>query len=108
MALFERGQPKSGGRRKGVRDRLSTAFLEALAKDFEQFGDETIKIARLERPIEYLRLVASRSPIEFEITDNRLTEMTDDEIISFIETIRDRRVREGSTSVEDGVSETTH
>ena len=47
MALFEKGQPKSGGRRKGVRDRLSTAFLEALAKDFEQFGDETIQASRV-------------------------------------------------------------
>ena len=109
MALFQKGQPKSGGRRKGARDRLSTAFLEALAKDFEEFGDETIRIARLERPIEYLRIVASRAPIEFEITDLRLTEMTDDEIISFIETIRDRsRVRDSSASAEDGTSETTH
>jgi hypothetical protein len=108
MALFQKGQPKIGGRRKGARDRLSTAFLEALAADFETHGSETIRIARVERPIEYLRIVASRAPIEFEITDSRLTEMTDDEIISFIETIRDRRVREGSTSAEDGISETTH
>ena len=108
MALFQKGQPKMGGRRKGARDKLSTAFLEALAKDFEEFGDETIRIARLERPIEYLRIVASRAPIEFEITDLRLTEMTDDEIISFIETIRDRSREDSSASAGDGASKTAH
>jgi hypothetical protein len=108
MALFQKGQPKVGGRRKGVRDRLSTEFLEALMNDFIEHGAETIRIARIERPNEYLRLVASRAPIEFEINDNRLTEMSDDEILSFIETIRERRVREGATSSEDGISETTH
>ena len=108
MALFKPGRPKTGGRRKGVRDRLSTAFLEALAKDFEAHGDETIRIARLERPIEYLRIVASRAPIEFEITDTRLGEMSDDEIINFIATLREQSRTDSSASAGDGTGETTH
>ena len=73
MALFQKGQPKIGGRRKGSRDKIATALLEAIAKDFEEFGQEAVKIARVERPVEYLRVVASsaaegirdyRQPIE--------------------------------------------
>jgi hypothetical protein len=35
MSLFEKGRTKTGGRRKGVKDRIGTMFLEELAKDFE-------------------------------------------------------------------------
>jgi len=51
-----------GGRRKGTRDRINTALLEAIAKDFEEFGADAVKIARVERPVEYLRVVASLLP----------------------------------------------
>lgn len=63
---FKPGQPSRGGRRKGSRDKIATAMLEAIAKDFEQHGEEAIKIARMERPVEYLRVVASLLPKEFE------------------------------------------
>ena len=36
MNLFEKGMKKIGGRTKGVKNRLSHAFLTALAEDFEQ------------------------------------------------------------------------
>ena len=29
MSLFQKGQPKTGGRRKGTRDRIATALLES-------------------------------------------------------------------------------
>jgi hypothetical protein len=59
---FRPGQPSKGGRRKGSRDRISTALLEAITKDFEEHGEEAVKIARVERPVEYLRVVASLLP----------------------------------------------
>src|SRR5262249_51220292 len=65
---FQPGRPKTGGRRKGSRDRIATALLEAIAEDFEKFGTEAVIIARKERPVEYLRVVASLLPKEFEIT----------------------------------------
>jgi hypothetical protein len=85
-----------GGRRKGTRDRISTALLEAIAKDFEEFGADAVKIARVERPVEYLRVVASLLPNEFEITDNRLKDIPDDELDAFIELARQRRVIAGN------------
>jgi hypothetical protein len=54
MALFTPGQPKTGGRARGVKNRLSHAFLTALAEDFEKHGIEAIKICRMEKPNEYL------------------------------------------------------
>jgi hypothetical protein len=64
MALFEKGQPKTGGRVKGSRNRLSWSFLNALADDFEQHGIETIRVCRVERPNEYLKIVAGLMPRE--------------------------------------------
>jgi hypothetical protein len=91
MTLFEKDRSKTGGRGKGVRNKLSHAFLEALHRDFEQHGEEAIKIARIERPIEYIKVVAGILPKEFEITDNRLQELSDDELEAIINYWRTRR-----------------
>jgi transcriptional/translational regulatory protein YebC/TACO1 len=90
MALFTKGQPKIGGRRKGSRDKIATALLEAIAKDFEHHGEEVVRIARVERPTEYLKVVASLLPKEFEITDQRLKDIPDDELDALIEIARRR------------------
>lgn len=99
MALFQKGQAKIGGRGKGVRNRLSNALLEALAKDFEEYGEEAVRITRVERPAEYLKIVAGIMPKELEITDSRLKEISDDELDLFIELARQRRI---SISGTDG------
>ena len=94
MALFTKGNPgKGGGRRKGSRDRISTALLEAITRDFEEYGEESIKIARIERPIEYLKIVASLLPREFglEIIDNRMQEISDEELELLIEHAREQK-----------------
>jgi hypothetical protein len=94
---FKPGQPRTGGRRKGSRDRIATALLEAISKDFEEHGAEAVKIARVERPVEYLRVVASLLPREFEIVDNRLKDIPDEELDAFIELARQRRIAIGDT-----------
>jgi hypothetical protein len=60
MALFQKGQarPAGSGRRKGTRDKIATALLEAIAKDFEEHGEEAVKLCRVEKPTEYLRVVS--------------------------------------------------
>jgi hypothetical protein len=90
MSLFVKGQQKIGGRRTGARHKISTALLEAFAADFAENGAETIKITRLERPTEYLKIAVSLLPTEFEITDNRLTEVSDDELDIIINEVRAR------------------
>jgi len=88
MSLFEKGREKTGGRISGTRNRFSKKFDDALLRDFEQHGEEAIKIARIERPTEYLKLIASRFPIEFQFTDSRLKDLSDDELELFIAHIR--------------------
>jgi hypothetical protein len=78
------------GRRQGARNRISTALLVAFADDFEKFGEETVRITRVERPIEYLRIAASLLPKEFEFTDNRLGELSDEELDAVIAYARQR------------------
>jgi hypothetical protein len=78
-------KPGQGGRVKGARNRLSMAFVEALAKEFDEFGAEAIRVARIERPIEFVKIIASIMPKEFEIVDNRLAAITDEELNVFIE-----------------------
>ena len=61
MSIWEKGKAKTGGRVKGVRNKISQAFLEALAKDFEEHGEAAIKIMRVERPTDYCKVIASDS-----------------------------------------------
>jgi hypothetical protein len=91
MALFQRGDGgnKGGGRRQGARNRISTALLTAFAEDFEKFGEETVRITRVEKPVEYLRIAASLLPKEFKITHSQqLHELSDEELEQFIERLR--------------------
>jgi hypothetical protein len=69
---FEKGN-RAGGRKPGSRNRLSNAFVEALAKDFEQYGDDVIKVLRVESPSDYCRLIGSLVPKEvgLEVTNRR-------------------------------------
>jgi hypothetical protein len=84
MSLFQKGQPKTGGRRKGTRDRIATALLDALAKDFEEHGEEAVRITRVERPAEYLKIMASILPKELEISHSRIEELTDEQIATIL------------------------
>jgi len=108
MTLFEKSRSKTGGRAKGAKNRLSHAFLTALAEDFEQHGIETLKIARLERPIEYIKVVAGLMPKEFEIMDSRLADLSDEELDVFITKLRAQLRSPAVEEVGDGENPTAH
>ena len=57
-------KPGEGGRPKGSRNKLGEAFLLAMAEDFAEHGVETIKMARLEDPVSYVKVVAGLLPKE--------------------------------------------
>jgi hypothetical protein len=78
------------GRPKGSKNRLNWAFVTALAEDFEQHGIETIRICRVEKPNEYLKIVAGLMPREFTFEDNRLQDLSDDELDAILEFARQR------------------
>jgi hypothetical protein len=65
-----------GGRPRGPRNRLSKAFVDALAKDFAEHGDAAVKILRVESPIDYCRLIGSLVPKELDLeVTNKATEL---------------------------------
>ena len=102
---FAKGQ---GGRRRGARHRISTALLEAIARDFEEHGEETVRITRVEKPVEYLRIVASLLPRELEITVGPLQEISDQELELLIEDARKQhRLINVAPNVGSRVEETT-
>ncbi len=63
--LFQKGRDKTGGRVKGSRNKLSMAFVEALAKEFDEHGAEAIRIMRIENPSDFLKVIAAVIPKEF-------------------------------------------
>jgi hypothetical protein len=98
---------KGGGRRQGARNRISTALLTAFAEDFEKFGEETVRITRVERPVEYLKIAASLLPKEFEITHSQqLQELDDVELEQFINRLRDELRRSVVADVGGGEAKT--
>ena len=74
MSRAPNGQylPGTGGRRAGSRNKLQAKFIEELAKDFAEHGEGVIKIVRIEKPTEYLKIVASILPKEFIVSESAL------------------------------------
>jgi len=71
------------GRPVGSKQKLATAFTEALQDDFMQHGVAAIQRVREEKPAEYLRIIESIIPKETQmtLTDERpFAHMSDDEL----------------------------
>ena len=82
---FEPGQSGNPtGRPKGARNKLSEAFLQVLAEDFEANGKAVVEKVRAERPQDYLKIIAAVTPRRMELEDatpqKPMREMTDAEL----------------------------
>lgn len=87
----ERGRfivpPVSPGRPKGARNKLGEAFIQALHDSFEQHGPETIETVRVEKPDQYLKVIASLLPKEHTLNINDVDNLTDDELAERIRSL---------------------
>jgi hypothetical protein len=64
---FVNGGKPGPGRPLGARNKLGTAFLEALQQDFEQHGIEAIAECREKKPDKYVAICASLLPKEVDM-----------------------------------------
>jgi hypothetical protein len=74
-------KPGNPGRPKGSRNKLGEAFLEAMHNDFQQHGVEVIQKVRIEKPDQYLKVIASILPKELNVNVNEMDALSDDELI---------------------------
>jgi hypothetical protein len=103
MVQFSKGMTKIGGRQRGVRNRLSHAFLSDLLEEWSEHGKETLRIARVEEPVAFAKMVAALLPSQFELEVNSsLTEVSDSDLESFIEYCRSRIAAGGDARFVDG------
>ena len=87
----------SGGRVTGSRNKLQHTFVSALEKDFHQHGEGVIRIVRIEKPHEYLKIIAQVIPREFTITEGELDTMSDDDLLEALKAVREARASNLST-----------
>lgn len=67
---FQPGQSGNpAGRPKGTRNKLSENFVAALYADFEEHGIQAIQDMRVEKPGDYVKVVASLIPAQFQQVD---------------------------------------
>lgn len=81
----ETGNP--GGKPVGARNRLTAAFLNALAKDFDDHGAAAIKECRETKPEAYIKAIAALCPKEIEVK-RPLEEMSADELLDAVRALQ--------------------
>jgi hypothetical protein len=78
---FEKGNPYAhigkAGRPKGSRNKLCKSVLEDLLADWAEGGAAAIRMMRIERPAEYVRVMVSILPKEL-ILDQGMDNIDDD------------------------------
>lgn len=82
--LWSKETAPKGGRPKGARNRLGESFLTALEADFTEHGTKVIEAVRVERPHEYLKVVASLLPRQVEIKEGAFDGVADEQLAALI------------------------
>lgn len=80
------GNPK--GRPKSSRHKLAEDFIQAMQRDFEQNGPDVIAQVRVEKPDQYLKVIASILPKELNVKTGALDELDDSELAGLLDAVR--------------------
>ena len=91
-----------GGSPEATRRLVNKAFLEALAKDFQEGGAQAIAKVRKEQPAAYMKICALLVPKEFKLEHTGgVKSMTDEQIERSIELIQEMlRQREAGANAK--------
>lgn len=82
---FKPGQSGNpAGRAKGSRNKLGEAFISAMHDDFVQHGPQVIETVRIEKPDQYLKVVASILPKELNIKTDAFDGLTDEQLSALV------------------------
>jgi hypothetical protein len=76
------------GRAKGSRNKFGEDFIAALHDDFTKHGVGVIEKVRIDRPDQYLRVIAAVIPKELQVTNASLADMSDEDVIELVATLR--------------------
>src|SRR5688500_18442363 len=95
------------GRPKGSRNKLGEDFIQALQADFQEHGRDVIARVREEKPADYMKVVASLLPKEFNLNASVLTDLTDDELAEFLAAIRSAKAGGDRAAADGGTEEKT-
>lgn len=96
------------GRPKGSRNKLGEAFISALHDDFNENGVAAIQRVRVDRPHEYLKVIASLLPKELKVTtESDLTDEQLDQRIRQLAAALSLELSEAGTGVSAGGAEET-
>lgn len=90
-----------GGRPVGSRNKLQGDFLKALAADFAEHGAGVIRIARIEKPVEYLKVIASVLPRELQIETSVLADLSDEDLVAHISLLQRMQVGKAREQQEE-------
>ena len=104
---------KSGQSHKGARQRLrlSEKFLESVLRNFDEYGEDAVKLMVRTEPIKFCIMLASLLPKEIglQIQDNRLADLDDTELDNLIDKLRNNVAATVSTlEIRRGKDETAH
>jgi hypothetical protein len=72
-------------KQKGARDRLSAAFLNDFADDYDANGKAVIETVRGQDPVAYMRLAAALLSTKVEVTENPFDGLTDEQLDAYME-----------------------
>ena len=95
MSKFQPGNQWSrngngAGRPLGSRTKLCKRLLEDLFADWQEGGAAAIKMMRVERPAEYVRVMCGILPKEMLFETGSVSELADDELDQMITMLRER------------------